>query len=203
MPFNKPQIVVDPTELPGSLVFTQNKSKSTDVPFEESQKESAKEEGKLEATKQTARDEEENVSKLDKLLDKSTDILLKIRNIVPIFTSEMIVDSTKVTVIHRPFFFSERIHSVSVQDISDVYIDTVPFFATIYIVDTGFVDNVVKVRWVWKPNAEKARRIITGLIEAAKKNIDVDTAATKGESLAKKLEEIGKVREATTTVSGV
>lgn len=161
--------------------------------------EAARREALKEAAKETIKLQRQNTKKLNDLLHKSENILLNIRNIIPIFKDEIIIDTNKITVIKRPFFFSEKIHSISVKDITDVYIETVPFFANINIVDANFSETIINVRWFWKNNAEKARRIITGLMEVSKEQIDLKHL--KDEDLYEKLEEIGRIRETKTTVS--
>lgn len=169
-------------------------------------------EGVAQAVTANVKAETQNQQKLDGLLDNVKTVLFATKNIIPLLHSEIIIDSGKVTVIHRPFFFSEKIHSISVQDISDVYIETSPFLAMIKIIDKDFVDNLnpenpnrnatptpVMVKWLGKRNAEKARRIITGLMTASKEGIDLKSISD--DELAKKLEEIGKVKDTKTSVS--
>ncbi|MBI4097826.1 MAG: hypothetical protein HY426_02195 [Candidatus Levybacteria bacterium] len=160
------------------------------------------------ATKELIKEEKQTKKRLNDLLDHSEQVLLKIRNIIPILSDELVIDTNKITFIYRPFFFSERIHSVAVKDITDVYIETVPFLATITVIDSGFIDEhsrntpqnvTIKIRWLWKKDAERARRVITGLMEAAKEQIDLKNI--KDGNIAQLLEEIGKVRETKTTVS--
>lgn len=164
-----------------------------------------KKEATYAAVKDEAKAETQNQQKLDGLLENSKSVLFATKNIIPLLRDEIIIDTGKVTIIYRPFFFSEKIHSVSIQDITDIYIETAPFFATIKIIDRDFVDNneqmrtPISVRYVWKSNAEKARRIITGLMTASKEGIDLK--AISDDDLAKKLEEIGKVKETKTSVS--
>ncbi|MBI2420701.1 MAG: hypothetical protein HYV38_01300, partial [Candidatus Levybacteria bacterium] len=93
------------------------------------------------ATKDIIKDQRKQKKKLHSLVDHSIQVLLKIKNIIPILTDELIIDSSKITFVYRPFFFSERIHSVAVKDITDVYIETVPFLASIYVIDSGFIDE--------------------------------------------------------------
>lgn len=166
------------------------------------------EEGIKEAAKDLAKTQTENKQKLHDLLKHSEEVLYKIKNVIPILADELVIDSNKITFIYRPFFFSERIHSVAVKDVTDVYIETAPFLATIVVIDSGFIDehsrntpqnNAVRIKWLWKGNAERARRIITGLMEAAKEGIDLKEI--QDDNLANTLEEIGKVRETSTTVS--
>lgn len=155
-------------------------------------------EAKRDAKKETNREKKQAILRLRELSDTSDSVLCNVRSVIPILCDEVVVDTTKVTFIHRPFFFSERIHSVSIKNILDVYIDTAPFFATLNLVDAGFVENVVRIKWLWKKDAEKARRIITGLREASKESIDLKKI---GGNMSNELEEIGKVRKINTSVS--
>jgi hypothetical protein len=211
----KQKIIIDPTTLPGAKT-SHNASNDDNSEAKPQNGQSTTEttsiqavemppryrphiEATREAVKEHVKEEKKNIKKFHDLVDKSVTVLYKMTNIVPLLTSELIIDTAKVTIIHRPFLFSERIHSVSIRDIEDCFIETSLFFATLNIVDRGFVENVVQVRWVRKSKAEKARRIITGLVEAAKEQIDI-TKLTQ-DSLKEELEEIGKVREAETSVS--
>jgi hypothetical protein len=159
----------------------------------------ALEEGSHEGQKDIIKAEIDNKEKLEELLEKTERVILKISNVIPIFTSDVVIDTAKVSVIYRPFLFSERIHSIPVEDVTDVYIETAPFFATLNIVDVGFVENLVQVKWLWKKDAERARRVIAGIMQAKKEEIDLKRIEDK--DIASKLEEIGKVREAQTTVT--
>lgn len=176
------------------------KINSIEIPnLNNNQRNEAKTEGSRDAVKETTKEEAKNQQKLDELLEKTTKVIYKAKNIIPILTDELVIDTVKVSVIHRLFFFSERIHSVSIRDITDVYIETVPFFATINIVDKDFIENKVRIAWISKKNAERARRIITGLMQASKEQIDLKII--EDDKLAEKLEEIGKIRETVTSVS--
>lgn len=152
-----------------------------------------------EATKETIRLQRQHTKKLNDLISKSENVLLKVRNIIPFFTDELVIEASKITVIKRPFFFSEKIHSISIKDVTDVYIETAPFFANINIIDANFSETTIRINWFWKNNAERARRIITGLMETAKEEIDLKQLSDV--NLGEKLEEIGKVRETRTSVS--
>jgi len=160
----------------------------------------AEKEGMKQAMQETIRDKSRNTYKFYGLMNKSEKVVHKIKNIVPLLPGEIIIDTSKVTFIHRPFFFSERIHAISIKDVTDVYVETAPFFATLNIVDANFVENVVKLNWFWKKDAEKARRIITGLMETSKEQVDLKNI--EDDALAEKLEEIGKARATKTSVSG-
>ena len=160
-----------------------------------------KEEALTEANKDIFKKQHSHEKKLNELVGKSSTILARIRNIIPIFTDEIIIDASKVTIINRPFFFSEHIQAISIKNINDIFIETVPFLATISIMDVGLPkSHMIHVKWFWKKDAEKARRLITGLMETSKENVDLINL--DGENLKEKLSELGKVRVAHTTVSG-
>lgn len=154
----------------------------------------AAEEGAIEAVKEAMKLEFTNKQKFNELLNRSKKVLLKISNIIPLLTSDVIIDINKVDIIHRFFFFSGRNHSIAIKDITDVFTETIPFLGTLNIVDEGFAENTVRVRWLKKKEAEKARRIITGLMEARKEEVDITKLDDK--NLASKFEELGKIREA-------
>jgi hypothetical protein len=174
--------------------YSETKKSQYSEEFDEVRKDALKE-----ATKETIRLQRQNTKKLNDLIHKSENVLLKVRNIIPIFTDEIVIETSKITVIKRPFFFSEKIHSISVKDITDVYIETAPFFANINIIDANFSETSIRISWFLKKNAEKARRIITGLMESAKEGIDLKHLSDH--KLGEKLEEVGKVRETKTSVS--
>lgn len=149
--------------------------------------------GKTDAVKESAKSESQNQEKLDVLLTNTETVLLRIGNIFPILKSELIIDSSKVTIIHRPFFFTESIHTITIKNLTSIYIETVPFLATINLKDINYVQNNFRVRWILKGRAEKARRILIGLMQTAKE--DIDLKSLTDDNLAEKLEEIGKIRE--------
>lgn len=159
----------------------------------------AEKDGVKQAMQETVRENRRNTFKFYGLINKSEKVVHKIKNIVPLLPGEVIIDTAKVTFVHRPFFFSERIHAISVKDITDVYVETAPFFGTLNVVDANFAENIVKLNWFRKKDAEKARRIITGLMAVSKEEVDLKNV--EEDDLDEKLEEIGKIRETKTSVS--
>src|SRR5438045_781310 len=85
----------------------------------------AREEGLKEAYKEIIKEQRTQRRKLVDLLDKSNHVLLRIRNIIPIFTDEILIDANKITIINRPFFFSEHIQSISIRNVNDIFIQTI------------------------------------------------------------------------------
>src|SRR5579859_4040624 len=139
---------------------------------------------------------QENSQKFEKLVQKSDKVLLKIRAVFPFdfFPDSVVIDESKINIIHKQFFFSSEILSIPIHHIQDIEVDTSIFFATLKILPVGFsvmsyTENWVTVPYLWKRDAIRARRIISGLLIGIKEGIDfgkVDTA-----NFVKKIEKLG------------
>lgn len=130
--------------------------------------------------------------KLDNLVEKTQAPLLSIRQSIPLnpFPNEIIVDINKINIIIRYFFFSKHIHSVYIKDVSDVMVETGLFFATLRIVDVGFTENSIDINYLKTHEAERARRIIQGLVVAQKNGIDF--SLFEDSKLCEKIEHLGE-----------
>lgn len=133
--------------------------------------------------------------RLTQLVEKSHRILLEISTVFPFdpFPDKLTIDENKVNLINYEFFFSGRTHSVMIKDISDVLVDSGFFFAKLQIIDRGFVENSIELKFLWTEDAQKARRIIQGLIVAQNEGIDISKIETA--ELAQKLEKLGEIQE--------
>lgn len=161
-----------------------------DLPIPEQKK--ALFEGAMEAEKEKIIEQQKNTDKLNKLLSQSGKTLLKIRSVFPFdfFPSELSIDMNKVSCIERTFFYSERQQSITISDISDVYVDMALLFATIKIVDKFFDKNAVTVRKLKKHEALLAKGIIQGLIVANRQEIDL--SKIEDVHLTEKLKQLGE-----------
>lgn len=133
--------------------------------------------------------------KLTDLVEKTQKPLLQIRTVIPLnpFPDEIIIDINKVTIIIRYFFFSRHIHSVYVKDISDVIVETGLIFSTLKIVDVGFTENSIDVKYLSTRGAIKARKIIQGLVVAHRNGIDL--CKYEFSDLDEQLAQLGKAEE--------
>lgn len=104
------------------------------------------------------------------------------------FPDTINIEEGRITIITRNSFFSSQVHSVDIKDISNIFINTVPFFAQLVIVSKTFTENEIKVRNLWKKEAVLARRIIEGLRIFESKQID--TSNYTKEDLVSKLKEL-------------
>lgn len=140
----------------------------------------------------------EESSKFEKLVRKSDRVLLKIKAVFPFqfFPDTVVIDESKVSIIHRIFFRTAEMQSIPLTHIQDVEVDSSVLFATLKILPTGFsvvsmTENWVKVRYLWRNDAIKARRILSGLLIATREGIDVSKVNTPG--FIEKVEELGKI----------
>jgi len=104
------------------------------------------------------------------------------------FPNTINVEEGRITVITRNFFLSSEVHSVDIKDISNVFINTAPFFAQLVIVSKTFNENEIRVNNLRKQEAVFARRIIEGL--RTFENKQIDTSIYTKEELVAKLEEL-------------
>jgi len=132
--------------------------------------------------------------KLEDLAGKSDSVLLKVSTFWPFtfFVNDIIIDPYKVNIIFREFFWSEHIHSVMIKDILDVVVETSIFFATIRIVDQGYIENSINIPYLKRADALKARKIIQGLIIAHRQSVDL--SVLKPSHIKEQAEELGKVK---------
>lgn len=135
--------------------------------------------------------EGEETEKFNHMVDQCEVPLLKITTVFPFvfFPNDVIVDVNKVTIIFRNFFASEQVHSVLVKDISDVVVETNPIFAVLKIVDIGYTDNTIDINYLKRSDAEKARRVIQGLVMIQRNGIDL--SKVECDDLLQKVENLG------------
>lgn len=133
--------------------------------------------------------------KLNSLIEGSHDILLKAKTVWPFdfFPDELTIDTNKVNIVFREFFYSEDIHCVMISLIKDIDLETSFFFGTLKIVPDGYPGKAIVVRYLKRSDAEKARRIILGLMVAGREK--VDTTKIDSSVVGNKVEELGRVQD--------
>ncbi len=136
-----------------------------------------------------------DIARFDSLVSGCRRMLLRIRALFPfdLFPDEVIIDECKVSVVFHEFFFSEDIHSINIEMIRDVDIETGPFFAKLQIVPDGYPSKPLVVRYLKKRDAIRARSIIQGLMVVKRRNIDL--GKVNDADLADKLEMLGKTHK--------
>lgn len=107
-----------------------------------------------------------------------------------IFPDTINVEEGRVNVIIRNFFFSSQVYSVDLKNISNILINTAPFFAQLVIVSKTFAENEISINNLWISDAVYVRRLIEGL--RVLDSNQIDTSVYSKHDLISKLEELSK-----------
>ncbi len=147
------------------------------------------EEGIDEQTKNQSIKFEADRQSVDQLVKTSNRCIYSVSSSFPLdfFPSTINVEEKRVTFIFRQFLASQS-HSVDIKDISNVFIESSLFYATLQIVSRTFIQNDIKIGNLSKKKAVKARMIIEGLRTLAGHNLD--TSSFNVPELISKIEEI-------------
>lgn len=135
----------------------------------------------------------ENQRKLDELVEKSSHELLCVKSAFPfnLFPDELIIDANKVSIIYRQFLAAEQIRTIIIKDIEDVWVESIPFFATLKIKSVRAIElDIIVIRNLTKNDAVKAQRLIQGLMLSEQQ--EVELAEVNKENLDEKMEKLGK-----------
>lgn len=125
------------------------------------------------------------------LVRKSNRILASISThklLIDFFPDTINIEEGRVNVIIRNFFFSSQVYSVDLKNISNVLINTAPFFAQLVIVSKTFAENEIRIGSLWLKDAVYVRRLIEGLRVLDSKQID--TSVYTKHDLIHNLEEL-------------
>lgn len=125
---------------------------------------------------------------INDLVQKSNRCIITISSLFPwdFFPTTMSVEESRITFIFRQFLSSQS-HSVEIKDISNVFIESSPFFASLQVVSRTFIQNDIKISHLNRNKANKARMIIEGLRTFAEHNIN--TSNYEIDELIAKIEE--------------
>lgn len=147
-----------------------------------------REEGKNEQTKNEATKKEVDRQAVSDLIKKSNRRIVSISSLFPwdFFPNTIDVEEGRVTFIFRQLFSSQS-HSVNIKDISNVFIQSSLFFATLQIVSRTFVQNDITIGRLNAKKALRVQMIIEGLRTLAEHNID--TSNYEVDELIAKIEE--------------
>ncbi len=142
-----------------------------------------------ENTKNIAIKNEEDAQAVNDLVKKSNRNIISISSIFPwdLFPNTIDVEESKVIFKFNQFLSSQS-HSLDIKDISNVFIETSLFFATLQVVSRTFVQNEIKIGKLNKAKAEQAQSIIEGLRTFAEN--DINTSNYEIEELVSKIGEL-------------
>jgi hypothetical protein len=152
-----------------------------------------KEEGKNEQTINKATKKEKDKQAVNDLIKKSNRCIISISSLFPwtFFPNTIQVEESRVTFIFRQFLSSQT-HSVDIKDISNVFIQSSIFFATLQVVSRTFVQNDITISFLDAKKAQQVQMIIEGLRTFAGNNID--TSNYEVMELIAKIEEFHKTK---------
>lgn len=141
-----------------------------------------------EHTKNIATKKEDDIQIVNDLVKKSNRNIISISSIFPldIFPTVINVEESRVTFTFNQLLSSQS-HSVDIKDISNVFIESSLFFASLQIVSRTFIQNDIKIGNLWKAKAKKVKKIIEGLRTFSENNIN--TSNYEIEELIAKIEE--------------
>lgn len=145
-------------------------------------------EGKNEQTINEATKKEEDKQIVSDLIKKSNRRIISISSLFPwdLFPNTIEVEESRVTIIFRQFLASQT-HSVDIKDISNVFIQSSPFFATLQIVSRTFAQNDITIGHLNAANADRVQMVIEGLRTFTEHSID--TSNYEISELIEKIEE--------------
>ena len=136
------------------------------------------------------------LKKLKKLATQSQNVLLTLKSIYPfdLYPDTVIIDENKVNIRKKEIFGAENVHSILIEDITNLTVSTGPFTATLDIVDSSNLRFPITytIRHLNIKKSLLARRLIQGLIACKREGVDLSTC--DNEEVLKSLEELGRAR---------
>lgn len=135
---------------------------------------------------------DEHTEKLYMAARRGTDILLKVQTVFPLtlFPDTLTIDREKLSIANRHFFKVAHISGTPLDDIEAVDVNLGPFFGSLQITSSFFVNNVRRVRYLWRDDAIKVQQLLQGYKVTKEKEIELALIDT--EELKKLLTELGK-----------
>lgn len=131
---------------------------------------------------------------MSKLMDLNKNKILEIKNVFPfdLFQDRVIVSAHKVDLVYGVFFYSDYVVSMLIKDMKNAKVSTGIFFGTLTFELHGYETNPPPVKFLWREDAIKARRVIEGLIACCQNGIDITELDPN--NIQEKIEEIGRAR---------
>jgi len=131
---------------------------------------------------------------INTLVKKSERKLLEVKSVFPFdfFPDRVVVDDQKVNLVFGLFLFSDHVFPIQYKDLRSITVTTGLFFGSLFFDVQGFEENPQRVNFLWREDAIRARRIIMGLLVAAREGIDLSKLPT--DELVGKANTIGAAR---------
>ncbi|HEX7018121.1 MAG TPA: hypothetical protein VF209_04410 [Patescibacteria group bacterium] len=107
--------------------------------------------------------------------NEANTILWRASTVFPftLFPDEVVVSLSSVDIVYRPFFFSKQVFPILIKDLVTVTVSTNLLFGSLSLEVRFQEQNPPDVNYLWKDDALRLRRIITGLLTAYKEGVDL------------------------------
>ena len=144
--------------------------------------------GKDKQTRNQATKKEVDRQQMNDLVKKSNRCIITVSSLFPwdLFPNTITVEESRVTFTFRQFLSSQS-HSVEIKDISNIFIESSLFFATLQVVSRTYVKNDIKIGHLSRKKAQKVQQVIEGLRTLIENNIN--TSNYEIDELLAKIEE--------------
>lgn len=152
---------------------------------EEIQKDDSEMAKKIPITKRIQRKEEEALGHnseeksfsqaLEELSDNPETVLMQAKTAIPFALNQesITIDPIKIKIVTNNSFMSQQTQIILIKDILESSVETSPFLATLQIVVSHKKETPLRINYLKKDDAEKAAKIIQGLIIARSESPDV------------------------------
>lgn len=142
--------------------------------------------------KRTTQSQRQIENHILKIARKSSQILFQTKTVFPFdfFPDTLTINANKIDIVNSEFFASNRTTSIPLNDIANVEVQTVPFFATIRIISIRFPMKPIVLHYLKKTEAIKAKNIIDGLLVAISQGADITNIDPQ--TILKQIETAGK-----------
>lgn len=138
------------------------------------------------AVKQSKAELKEAIRGTDEILTTATSIFP-----FTLFPDTITVDRTKLTIARRQFFKVAEVMSIAIDDILNVTANVGPFFGSLKVTHRLVsMDEPYCIKWLWRDDAMRVKRILHGYIIAHERNIDC--TPLKSRELAEMLDKLGQ-----------
>lgn len=135
--------------------------------------------------------------KLNRLVKGTQRVIYEVKATFPfqLFPDRLIIDENKVTIVRKNLFF-KRVFPITYDNLVTVKVNRNIIFASIEFEVVRFAEPPTTMTYLKPAEADKAKRYITGLLEATKEGIDLTKLDIN--EVRRKLEQIGSPEDEAT-----
>lgn len=131
--------------------------------------------------------QEDTISKLTKTSNR---VIASASTVFPFtpFPSTIYLEDTRIIIIFRKFFSTAQVHNIDIKNITNIFVEIAPVFASIVIVSRTFKENEISIKRLWKKQAIEMRNMIEGLRLMTEQQLDTSRYTT--DELRKRLKQL-------------